>query len=139
MATTGIFNGTNLRIFVGGTAVGYSTTCTLDMNIDLRETLTKDSPGSGWRTISPGQKSGTLTGDALYSEDTANVSPIDLFGYFTNKTSITWSFTTDAAGDTGFTGSGYITALNMNAPVEDNVSFSFTIEVDGAITTVTET
>lgn len=138
MATTGIINGTLLRIYKGGTAIGGATSCTFSLSMEVREVLTKDSPGSGWVENYPGRKSGTLSTDALMSYDTANVSFPDLFTDFDNRTPLVLRFTTNVSGDTYWEGTGYLTSLEANTPVEDNSSFTAEFTVSGAISTGTE-
>jgi predicted secreted protein len=144
MATTGIINGTNLRIYLntgsGLTAVAYATSCSLDMSRDLRESVTKDSTGggqTGWRTIRPGQKSGSLSAEGLlaFSADSnTNLKPMtSLFSAFSAGTSITWRFTTDTSGNDFLSGSCYITGLSLNAGAEEDSTYSFNAEVDGTI------
>lgn len=139
MPTTGVINGTLLRLYIGGSAVAYATSCTLSMNTELRETIHKDNPGSGNREIETGQKSGSISFDALYSSDGAANAPDDLFTTWDNRTSISWIISTEVAGDVKYTGSGYITSLELNAPVEENSTISGTIEIDGSITKATIT
>ena len=54
-----------------------------------------------------------------------------LFNLFDDGTRISWRFTTDVSGDQFLSGSGYITALNFGAGAEEDVTYSYTIEVDG--------
>lgn len=142
MATTGIINGTDFRIYIddgdGLTAIAYATNCTADFSRDLRESVTKDSTGggqTGWRTVRPGQKSATISGEGLLAFDAdsnANHKPVSsLFNLFDDGTRISWRFTTDVSGDQFLSGSGYITALNFGAGAEEDVTYSYTIEVDG--------
>ena len=138
MATSGIVNGTDLRIYMGGVAIGHATTCSLDMTRETRETLTKDAPGGGWATAEVGRKSATLSTDGMFSYDTTNKKFSDLFTAFDNGTLLLLRFTTDESGDTYWQGSGYITSLNLTAPVEDNTTYSATFTVNGAIVTGTE-
>jgi predicted secreted protein len=134
MATTGIVNGTDLRIYMGGVAIGHATSCTLDLTRETRETLTKDAPGGGWATTEVGRKSATLSTDGLFSFDTANKKFSEMFTAFDNGTLLLLKFATSETGDTYWQGSGYITALNLNTPVADNSSFSATFTVNGAVT-----
>lgn len=141
MATSGIINGTLLRIYKGGTAIAYATNCTLSITRELRETLTKDSPGTGWRTVTVGQKSATMTTESLYSDagdSSTNIQPGDLFTDLDNGTPLIMRFTTDVAGDTYYETTGYCTNIEMNAPVEENSTFSATFELSGALTKGTE-
>ena len=43
MATTGIFNGTNLILKVEGSTLGHTTSCSLNLSNDLPEATSKDS------------------------------------------------------------------------------------------------
>lgn len=138
MASTGIINGTSLRFYKDGTAIGNATNCQVTVSRELREILTKDSPGSGWRESKPGRKQFTLSTEALYSEDTANVAPGTLFDALDNGTLMLFKFTTSVTGDTYYEGSAYCTSFDINSPVEENVSFSCTFEGDGALTKGTE-
>jgi len=45
MATTGVFNGTNLLLKVEGDTIGHTTSCSLTISHDLPDATTKDSNG----------------------------------------------------------------------------------------------
>ena len=144
MATTGIVNGTNLRIYLnlgsGLVAVAYATSCSIDMSRELRESVTKDSTGggqTGWRTVRAGQKSATISGEGLVSmeaDSNTNHKPItDLFSAYSNATAITWRVTTDTSGDDFLSGSGLMTNLSLNMGAEEDSTYSYTIEVNGTV------
>ena len=137
MATAGVVNGTDLRIYKGGTAIGRATTCSLSISREMREILDKDNTGS-WVTSAPGRKSASLSSDAFFTYDTSNVKPETLFTDLDNGTLVTWRFTTDETGDKAWDGSGYVTEFSVIAGVEDYSSYSVTITVSGPITLVTE-
>lgn len=137
MATAGVVNGTDLRIYKGGTAIGRATTCSLSISREMREILDKDNTGS-WVTSAPGRKSASLSSDAFFTYDTSNVKPETLFTDLDNGTLVTWRFTTDETGDKAWDGSGYVTEFSVNAGVEENSTYSVTITVSGPITLVTE-
>lgn len=134
----GVVSGTDLRIYDGGVPLGYATNCTLDMSGETRETVHKDSSG-GWSESEMGKLSGSLSFEGFFSEDTtinaATVKSIeDIFTKFSAKTAISWTFTTGVTGEVEYSGSGYITALTMGAPVEENATYSGTITISGAVT-----
>ncbi len=139
MPSTGVINGTNLRVYVGTDAIAYATNCTLSLSAELRETIHKDNPGAGWRGIEVGRKSGTVTVEALYAEDGSTETPFDLFTAFDDKTELTMMLSTEVSGDTRWSFSAYCTALEVNGPVEENSSYSATFEINGAVTTETVT
>ena len=135
--TAGVLNGTDFRIWVSGEAIGYSTSCSLSMSAELRETIHKDNPGSGWRTFAIGQKSGNISVDSFYNTD-ANTALVDrkdaddIAALFINETEFEWQFRA-ASGDDMYSGSGFVTEMSIESPVEDNATYSMTIEVNGAI------
>ena len=149
MATTGIVNGTNLRIYLdtgaGLVAVAYATSCSIDMSRELRESVTKDSTGggqTGWRTVRSGQKSATISGEGLVAMDAdtnTNHKPMtDLFAAFASGTALSWRVTTDITGDDFLSGSGIMTNLSMNMGAEEDSTYSYTVEVNGTVYQGTE-
>lgn len=142
MPTTGVINGTNLRLFVNngtGTpiAIGYATTCTIDLSAEERDTLSKDSVAS-WREFEIGQLSGTCSTEGLMTFDSSvngnsRREFSDLFTIFSAKTEITCWFTTNASGDDRYYFNGFITALSSSAAVEENATYSVTIGINGQV------
>lgn len=139
MPSVDVINGTNLRVYIGGNAVAYSTNCTLTGSRELRELIHKDNPGSGFRNIKVGRGQYTCTVEGLYAEDGANNKPIDLIGFFRAKTSLTCRLSTEVTGDNRYEFTGFVTQFEVGAPVEDNSTFNVTIEVDGDLTPVVNT
>lgn len=134
----GVINGTTIRLYDGTTPIAYATSSSFDESAEVRETVSKDSVGS-YQEIEIGQLSGTLTCEAFLSED-ATVGGVSRTNYyllrakFAAKTAISWRMTSDVSGDVLYTGSAYITAISMSAPVEENATFSLTLTINGAPT-----
>lgn len=140
MATTGVINGTNLRLYIGSTPIGYATSCTLSFSREVRETIHKDNPGSGWVESEPGQKSGTCTVEALYNEDGTTSSyevPRSLFDALDDGTELSCTVETGTAGDNIYTFSAYCTEYEVTAAVEENATYSATFTITGAVTMLT--
>lgn len=137
MPTTGIINGTLLRFYIGGTAVGEATSCSLTVTREMRAVLTKDNAGSAQRFL-PGQLSATGQADGLFSYDTANYGVDDLFTAINSGTALTVRFTTDVTGDKYWEGTAYLNSLSFNAEVEQNSGYSAQMQFSGALTQGTE-
>lgn len=135
MAT--IVNGTNLRFYLGGTAIGEATSCTMNLTREVRETLTKDNVGS-WTSIEVGRKSGTMEAEGLVSYDTTNESVSDLFTAFDNGTYLVCRFTDDNNGNPYWEATVLCTSFSIAAPVEENSTYSATFTVRGAVSQGTE-
>jgi predicted secreted protein len=130
MATSGVFNGTNLVIKVEGTVVGHTTSCTLSVNMDVADATTKDS--AGWSEGIAGLKSGEISFDGLVDYSDANNAE-QLLDYLIARTQVTCVFGTVASGDSIYTAEGYISSLEQSAEMEAAVTFSGTITLTGAI------
>jgi hypothetical protein len=136
MATTGIINGTLMRLYKDSTAIGYATSCQMNITATMREILTKDSASGGWREVKKGQLAGTLSTEALYAgpgDSSTNYLFDDLFTDLVSGTGLTIKFTTDVAGDNVFTMTALVTSLDLNAAVEENTSYSASFDVSGVI------
>ena len=131
MAT--IINGTNLRIYLGGVAIGEATSCSLDLSMETRETLTKDNVGS-YTSVEPGRRSATLSTEGLVSYNTANKKVTDLVTAFNNGETMIARFTTGVATIPYWEGSVILSAMTISAAVEENATYSATFTVKGAIT-----
>ena len=135
MATTGVFNGTNLILKVitdGGTlaALGHTTSATLSLSVDMPEATSKDS--SGFSEVIAGVKSGEISFEGLVAyDDGAGADEIST--YLLGRTKVDWSFATAITGDTLYTGEGFISSCEISAEMESPVSYSGTITCTGAI------
>lgn len=133
MATTGVVNGHYLRFFDGGVAIAKATECSISWSVEMRETAHKDTAGDGggWREVSPGQKSGTGSTSGLYAEDTNSFAT--LYDKMANGTSLALTFTTGETGDDVYYATAYITSMELNAPNNENVTYSISFEFSGEV------
>jgi hypothetical protein len=139
MPTTGIVNGSLLRLYVGDVAVAYSTSDTLDLTRAMREIAHKDNT-SAWVEVAPGQKSATFSTELLFADvgDTsANVKFNTLFDTWNNGGAITCTYTTDVVDDSIYTFSAYIESLSLNSSNQENVTASASLRINGAVTKIT--
>jgi TP901-1 family phage major tail protein len=135
MATTGVFNGTNLllKFAADGSAavtIGHSTSCSLSLSNDLPEATTKDS--AGFQEVIAGVKSGEISFEGLVAYDDAN-NAIQAADLLIARTKIDWSFGTAESGDAVYSGEGFLSSVEMSAEMESPVTYSGSITVTGAI------
>jgi predicted secreted protein len=137
----GQLNGTDLKVFVAGTLVAYSTNCSININHSLRSTSSKES--GGWDENMEGMRNWDLSCDALYAwlqPDGTAITGLTLSELFTTymatRTSFTVTFgvTTSATEDTKYTGTAWITSLSLTAPLEDTSTYSVSMTGSGALT-----
>jgi TP901-1 family phage major tail protein len=133
--STGVINGTDLGVYLGGSPalIAAATSCTINLNRDMRDTSNKDS--AGWKKVLPAQKSWTVSVEGLFI-------PAGTNNYYTLYTAliagtaltVTWKVGTNTTGDIAYSGTAYLTSLSKSAPNEGNVTFSANFQGDGAIT-----
>jgi len=119
--TVGIINGTDLVIYDTTNKIAYSQSCKLSLQLDLRDTTTKDS--SGWKTVLPGLQSWTMETSGLVSF-TSTYNHGYLMDLVLSKTLVTLRFKTANVGDYYYTGTGYLQNVSVDSPNQANVSYS---------------
>jgi TP901-1 family phage major tail protein len=105
-------------------AVAHSTSASLSVNMDLRDSTTKSS--SGWQENLGGLKSWEMSGDAFV--DIASPTGADVESLFT--TLVAGAAVTCTFGLTGmlYTGTALITSLSIDAGVEENATYSISLQ-----------
>lgn len=144
MATTGVMNGTLLRLYVdqaGGstfTAIGNSLDVTFNTSHSPRETTNQDS--AGFASFLEGKRSFTIDFNGLHSEDGTN----DFGAWFATvisqslRAKCAVKIATPTSGDSTYSALGYITALNLQSGgPEANATFSGSIQITGQVTAAT--
>ncbi len=136
-----IFNGTDLILKVSPTSGGteqklmHSQNVSLSMNVDTIDISTKDS--AGFRDLLGGQKSFSLSADGLMDFNSAGTdTEVDeLFDQMFGRTAVTFVFGFDspATGEYSYSGSGFITSLEISGATEDAPTYSVSIEGTGAL------
>ena len=135
--TQGVFNGTDLLLKIhDGTSIasaeiiGHSTSCTLTLSNDLPEATTKDS--DGFQEVISGVVSGEISFEGLITYDD-DANPIDFADILIARRAVSWSFGTAETGDAVYSGSGFLSSVEMSAEMESPATYSGSITVNGAI------
>ena len=136
MATTGVVDGTLLRITNGGNAIAYATSCTFSRTRNSTDRKHKDlTLGQVEKTLQ--EATTTVTVEGFFNFDGANNTPAELNTAFENKTLLTMELTTGVSGDTEWSFSAYCTGLEITAAAQEDTTFSATFEVEGGVTQAT--
>lgn len=131
MPTTGPINGTLYKITVGGTEIDSLTSNSVSFSMDTRDVTTKDSSGN--RELLATISSASYSAEGIVAlDDTYGVE--ELYDAFIARTAVAVVFTTGLTGDVQWTQNAIITSCEIDAPMEDNVTFSASFEGTGAIT-----
>lgn len=150
-----VVNGTDLCLFIGtGTTkkcIALATSCKIAVAMATRQIASKDSTGN-WDEAAPGKLSWTCDSDNLFTQDydslTGNsyqsYSYSNLVDLMIARTPITITVGQVSTSGMGFpqtigtqknlTGTAYITALDLNAPNDDNSTYTISMIGTGALT-----
>jgi stage V sporulation protein G len=105
------------------------------INMETRDITTKDS--SGYRELLEGVRSASISVSGLVDDDGAGGAGADLFAVLDGRTTTHIIFGLDAASDDyHYECDAFCTSLEISAGTEDNVTYSATFEVTGAISEV---
>lgn len=120
--------GVDVLIKIGTTTIGGQRGATLNIAADLTDVTTKDS--NGWKENEAGFKEWSLEFDGLWVVDDAGLEAI--------RNAILNGTTVDAVmampgGDT-YGGSALVTEFPIEAPYDDNVTYSSSMTGTGALT-----
>ena len=130
-----ILNGTIMLVYVDGKAIAKTTSHTMSLGVNMRDSTTKDSGGK--EEVLPGSSNATIAFEAMVAWKASEATKTwfdDLFELYTGKTLVTLKFyDKDAVSEPGFTGSAYLESLEMSAPTEENITMSGTFHITGGI------
>jgi predicted secreted protein len=130
-----ILNGTIFLLKVAGTALADQTEGSISINMETRDITTKDS--TGYRELAEGLRSGSISVSGLVDDDASGGAGGTLFTTLNARASVALVFGfDDASDDYNYECDGFCTSLEVSGGTEDNVTYSATFEITGAITQV---
>lgn len=127
-------NATAVKMLIAAVQVEGVTDASLSIQVNKITTTTKDD--GGWETILSGVTNWTMTGTINIDTSATNGMP-ELFAALVNGAESQVEFGIPGAGNGKFRGSGIVQGLELNAPLEDVYSSSFTINGSGPLAFVT--
>jgi predicted secreted protein len=145
MATfNGILNGTKIGVYDGSTLLAYSTSGSLSINHNLRDSSNKQS--GGWSESLEGQRDWEISAEGMLaflgpsaSAGTGSAIPEktvdEMFtAYITTRATLSIVFESPDAGDYQYSGTAWLTSISMDAPLEDTSTWSMSFKGTGALT-----
>ena len=127
------FNGSVNAVLSGANKVLHSTSATLNVNVNLADTSTKDD--AGWATSIQGRRDWTITIDGMYDTAGAGLTPDEILtAIITRAADTVIKFTTnDPTNTVGWTGNGTFTDVSLTGPAEESMTYSCTITGNGPL------
>jgi len=126
-----VVDGGNLRVYVGGTAVAYATSSTINLTAQVDELAPTSVSDAQFTVVKPRRRSGNIATNALYGTSD-NYDFKDLFDAWKAGTSLTIAFEVAETGEWEVSGSAYITALSATGAVSQDGSVRATFTFSGA-------
>jgi len=127
-------NGTLFSILSGADKLLHSTSCTLNVNVDLIDTSNKDD--AGWATHIDGARDWSIDFDGLYDTAGSGVTANEIIAAIIGRTADTVIKFTWDDGTTGWTGNGTYGPCSITAGNEAAATFSGTIKGNGALAAI---
>ena len=126
-------NGTIMTVYYNSTSLILSTTdCTLNLNQDLPDTTNKGS--GGWAAHINGLKDWSIDFSGMYENAGTGETTDELLAIIIAGTAaVTMKFGITASAATGYSGSGTLSNVSIDAPTEGTTTMSGTIVGTGAL------
>ena len=130
------FNGTDLTITIGGTAVSLNNSVSMSLSTAEVGCTNKDS--SGYKEMLPGTKEWTMSGSS-YVDYSAAEGLVEATTAWAAGTAVTAVFTkaSTATGDQTYTGSAYFTNIEKTGELDGAAEYTFTLTGSGTLTIAT--
>ena len=127
-----IFNGTVYIVTLGGANLPDQTEGSISLSMETRDITTKDS--SGFRELLESTRSGSISVSGLVDDTSSAVTT--LMPNFAARSSFAIKLGVDTGthDDVFECSTAFVTSIETSAGTEDNVTYSATIELSGAIT-----
>lgn len=129
--TSGVLNGNNLLVYIGGVAIGCITDCEFTSTNTEIEAICK-----GYRGTLSGSNTWSVSCNGLWRFD-AGYGPKDLLNAHKNDDTVTILFGTDETGDTVITGDVKIPEFTWAGPLDAASTFSVRMAGQGEYTVTT--
>ncbi len=131
MPTPDVIDGTTLLLTIDGVFIGGTTDHSHSSGVNMRDTTTKDSGGK--EEVLPGTSNRTIDFSGLASFIPA-FGFVELDALIASKAKVELVLTTAVVGTTKWTGDAFLESLDVEAPTDDNVTFSGTFHITGGLT-----
>ena len=138
MATTGVFNGSLIGVYLNNRLIALGKSCTLNLSADEMDVTSKDS--ALWGEFRPTVKHWDVSTDNLVNISATSTHSVD---YILDKliagTSVHLKFQTAVSGDTYWHGTAYVTSVSINAAQNEVASYTATFKGTSTLTNATVT
>lgn len=132
----GKVNGTLYLMYFDGSALGRSTSSSMDITIATIATTDKGSGGWAEGIEGGGTRAASFSFEGFYDQS-QTVNMEELFAKINGRTDVTFLFQPSVAGNLAYGGAATITSISLSAANEEAMTLSGTMESNGAVTETT--
>lgn len=125
-----VITGNNVRVYKGGTAIAYATTCTMDLSVEFIDLAPSSVSSAEWRRVKPRRVSGTVSVSALYSEDDSLTRFDGVFSDLSGQTQLTLAVQGDGFE---YEGNAYVESISLNAGAGQIASWTANFVFSGEV------
>ena len=130
MATTGIINGTDFGVYVGGTKIAHATSASISSSMSVRDATSKDSAGNSESL--EGMMEWSVEGEGLFALDAA-YGYVDLHTVLRTRAVVTIRWSSEVSGNEYHEGQAFLVDLSADAGLEESMTFSFSFTGTGPL------
>ncbi len=128
MASSGVINGTDILIYVDGTAISYSTSASISITGPGAAEINHKDSGNWMTKLKKKGITWTASMDGMFAFDGGDVNVRELYDVLNGLTTVTIKMSTSDATDAFFSGSAVCTGYNVDAPFDEGGTFSAEFE-----------
>lgn len=126
--TSGVIAGTDFLVYSDGTAISYSTSCSISITgPGTIPVSTKDS-GNWIKKLKKKGYEWTVSADGLLALDGSGIDLREIYNLLRDNSTVVVKFATTGTDDYFFYGDAVATGFNMDAPDNDASTFSCSFE-----------
>lgn len=138
MATSGIWNGASVGVYLGGVIVGFSRNCTLEAEHDLRNIAPVNNGKYKSRMRGAYDWAASASGFVTLNGGAPGSYINNLWDKFDQGYDLTLKIGTLVSGDIYWEGQAFITSFSLEAANEESATYSISFKGSGPLTAATQ-
>ncbi len=126
--STGVINGTDIALYVDGTAISYSTSCNITITGPGAAEINHKDSGNWMEKLKKKGITWAANVDGMFALDGAGVSIREIYDVLNGLVTVTIKMATSDVTDPFFSGLAVADGFNVDGPLEEGGTFSASFE-----------
>ena len=128
MASSGVINGTDILLYVDGTAISYSTSANINITGPGGAPVNHKDSGNWTTKLKKKGIEWTASMDGMFALDGTDLNIRELYDVLNGLVEVTIKMGTSDVTDAFFSGAAVCTGFNVDAPLDEGGTFSAEFE-----------